>query len=470
MVTVTDDGGTMLTTQENERLTRVGPGTDMGRLMRRYWQPVVGVERLDNEKVLKVTLLGEELTLFQDLEGNLGLVGAKCAHRCVDMSLGIPARNGLRCPYHGWLYGQDGACIETPLESAHSQLRERVHIPAYPVLSYAGLVWTYMGELPAPELPRWDIFEYQGAIRQIGYAILPCNWLQCQENAADPAHNVYLHGDFFRYALEREGTLGERTLAIGEHRSSASTKSGLGFSHVVSEVARYGIRKGMAYTEARGARENITRWFPYLVFPNYTRVGGGAGLRHDLQMRVPIDDTHTLHIMYDIYPVPPGIEIAPQRSIPWYEVPVFDDEGKPILDFVLAQDHVAWYSQGPIVDRSRECLGGTDEAVQRFRDLLFVELDRSEMGLDTMNVFRRGRDDEADALTIELEPPIGRKIAKEVLEVNQSGQFRNLYHHGYYLDDHDRYGPALPLVLEMMQKAEEQVGVDRLVDARVLPS
>jgi 5,5'-dehydrodivanillate O-demethylase len=193
----------METADVNERLTRVGAGTPMGELLRRYWQPFLAVSQLDENPVWPVRLLGEDLVCFQDRSGALGLIARRCAHRLVDLQHGIPEEHGLRCPYHGWCYDAAGNCIETPLEPKGSRLKSQVHLASYPVEEMGGLLWTYMGPSPAPMLPRWDVFVWPNALRQIGFSVIPCNWLQCQENAADPAHNPYTHGDYFKYVLER---------------------------------------------------------------------------------------------------------------------------------------------------------------------------------------------------------------------------------------------------------------------------
>ena len=106
----------MLSTEMNERLTRVGPGTPCGELMRRYWIPIAPFAQLLENPVRKVRVLGEDLVLYQNRKGGIGLIGDRCLHRLVDLQYGIPDDEGLRCPYHGWLYGETGECIERPME------------------------------------------------------------------------------------------------------------------------------------------------------------------------------------------------------------------------------------------------------------------------------------------------------------------------------------------------------------------
>src|SRR6266700_2742387 len=188
----------MLSTTANERLARVGAGTPGGELLRRYWIPIAPYAQLLEDPVRSVRVLGEDLVLFKDRRGDLGLIGNHCLHRGTDLRWGIPDDAGLRCPYHGWLYGADGHCLDTPLEAAGDGFKDRLQIKAYPVRELGGLVFAYLGPQPAPLLPNWDLFVWPNTVRQIGVTVLDCNWLQCQENTGDPTHNVWLHGHMFK--------------------------------------------------------------------------------------------------------------------------------------------------------------------------------------------------------------------------------------------------------------------------------
>src|SRR5919201_300587 len=145
----------MLKPEENERLTRVGPGTPMGDLLRRYWQPIAVTGELANNPVKPVRILGEDLTLFRARGGHLGLIGQRCAHRLVDLRCGIPTQDGLKCAYHGWTYDPTGQCIDQPAESPEHRFKERVRLRSYPVQELGGLVWAYLGPQPPPLIPRW---------------------------------------------------------------------------------------------------------------------------------------------------------------------------------------------------------------------------------------------------------------------------------------------------------------------------
>ena len=167
-----------LTVEDNEKLTRVGPGTPMGELLRRYWHPVAASAELWDRPTKAVRLLCEDLVLYRDNSGTLGLVDARCAHRRVELKWGIPEEHGLRCPYHGWLYDETGQCTEQPGEPTGSTFKERIKLTSYPVQELGGLIFAYLGPEPVPLLPRYENYVVDNAIRDIGGTMLPCNWLQ----------------------------------------------------------------------------------------------------------------------------------------------------------------------------------------------------------------------------------------------------------------------------------------------------
>ena len=157
----------MLTQEQNDLLTRVGPGTPMGELMRRYWQPVAPAAELGNNPTKEVRLLGEDLVLYRDRSGTYGLVGRYCAHRRVNLAYGIPEERGLRCMYHGWLYDETGQCIEQPFEETvrpEARFKDKIKLPGYPVQEMGGILFAYLGPEPAPLLPRWEYLVMEGNV------------------------------------------------------------------------------------------------------------------------------------------------------------------------------------------------------------------------------------------------------------------------------------------------------------------
>jgi nitrite reductase/ring-hydroxylating ferredoxin subunit len=192
-------------------LRRTGPGTPAGEYLRRYWHPIALTSEV-KDVPLAVRFFGEDLVLFRDRSGSLGLLHRSCCHRGVSLEFGIPQEHGIRCCYHGWSFDVDGTVLETPAEPASSTLSSRVVQGAYPVEERHGLIFAYMGP---PELrpPRWqlDTLTHPHGQDLVPFRVhFPCNWLQIVENAADPVHTAYLHaiiseGQFSRaFASEPE--------------------------------------------------------------------------------------------------------------------------------------------------------------------------------------------------------------------------------------------------------------------------
>lgn len=361
----------MLSKEQNERITRVGPGTPCGELMRRYWHPIAASGQLRDRGTRPVRLLGENLVLYRDKAGKLGLVEPHCPHRGASLLFGIPEEEGLRCTYHGWLFDAEGKCLEQPYEefcNPGSRYHTKVKIKAYPVEELGGIIFAYLGPEPRPLLPRWEPFVIENVFREVGMAIIPCNWLQTVENAGDSSHVVSAHYQFSSYVLEK---LGRPELRRHENTSGAQ-----GYTRSeVRPIGRYGV--GAVLFPYTDAQSDIT-----------------------YQMRVPIDDTHTLHIWYNTYDAAAQRELGlalpaqeDQRDIPFFEVPVpkLVNGVEPewaLLDSNSGQDMVMWYSQGAIYDRSREMLGVGDKNIVQFRKLLEEQIKIVESGGDPINTFR----------------------------------------------------------------------------------
>ena len=430
----------MITSAMNDRLTRVGPGTPCGELMRRYWIPIGPLAQLLENPVRKVRFLGEDLIIYRDRSGTLGLVGDRCLHRRVDLQFGIPDECGLRCPYHGWLYDESGTCIERPLEADPKRPIGR-KLTGYPVEELGGLIFAYMGSLPAPALPRWDLFVIPNAIRQIAINVLDCNWLQCQENTGDPLHSVWVHGRLFQYELERRGEY-DRASRDG-HTIHSRLKMAVGVKDLYAEATPYGFRKGVVYSKALGAESDHSEEHSTVIFPFYTQTGISGAPRSEYQIRVPIDDTHTYHICYQTYAAPEGISVAKQEVVPYYEPPTHDADGRPILDYVLAQDAIAWTAQGEIVDRSEELLGRSDIPVVFLRRQLDEQITLVEQGKTPLNVFA------------ESVPAIAASATKHNPDMALAGNYRRMYHKGFGSDDVDRYGPMIEQIKDLHRRIEE---------------
>ncbi|WP_371038917.1 Rieske 2Fe-2S domain-containing protein [Rhodosalinus sp. FB01] len=366
----------MLTQEQNEMLTLVGPGTPTGELMRRYWHPIAVESDMKDKWTIPVRLLGEDLVLFRDRTGKLGLLERQCPHRSASLVNGIPTNDGLRCPYHGWAFGHDGQCLEQPNEPEGSNFCKKIKTTAYKVEALGGLIFAYMGPDPAPLLPRLDGFVAEGTVRMIGRTVIPCNWLQCMENSLDPVHTEWLHGHLTEFLKEDQNV---KVAISAKHKK------------IAFKEFEYGMTKHRLLV---GQSEESDDWkigHP-IVFPNILSVGNGEDddRYYAFQIRVPVDDTHTLHIWFTAFVPPRSAKVASHllEEVPVYEVPIFDENGDYIVDNVDNQDMMAWISQGPITDRSRESLGSTDQGVAAYRRMLRREIKKVEAGEDPMMTIR----------------------------------------------------------------------------------
>ena len=359
----------MLTREANERLTRVGPGTPVGELLRRYWHPVATVAELDQEPVLAVTLLGEDLALYRTESNKLGLVAQRCPHRGASLAYGIPEEDGLRCPYHGWKYSDRGQCLEQPAEPPESTFKDRIRIPAYPVQELGGFVWAYLGPDPVPLLPRYDLLVWDHLDREIGVTHIPCNWLQIMENSMDPVHLEFLHTRYMNYVMKKQGKA--PSMRVRHHVK------------IAFDVFDFGISKRRLL---EGDSEDVDDWrigHP-ILFPTILALGGNEGPRFEI--RVPVDDTHTT--VYSYFTRQRAAGAAGQTPIPVYDIPFKHEDGSLVVDTVLGQDMMAWVTQGELTDRTTERLGTSDKGVILLRQVLEEQLERVARGEDPMGVVR----------------------------------------------------------------------------------
>jgi 5,5'-dehydrodivanillate O-demethylase len=367
----------MLTAEQNEMMTRIGPGTKMGELMRRYWHPVAALSELKEKWTKKVRLLGEDLVLFRDREGNFGLIAESCPHRRASFLHGIPSQSGIRCPYHGWEFNRHGSCLDQPNEQENQTFKDKVKTTAYPVESLGGMLFAYLGPAGCkPLLPHYDGFVAENSIRMLGRTLVPVNWLQIMENSADPIHTEWLHGHQYEFLKEKEGV----KVAISRHHEKIAFKE---FEH---GMTKHRLLQGMS--------EDSDDWrigHP-IVFPNILAVGNGdEHLRsYAFQIRVPVDDTHTMHYWYTAYVPQDSSKIPPHLAdtVHVYDVPLRDEHGEFLVETVDNQDMMAWVTQGPIADRTLENLGATDQGIAVYRRMLRRELKKVEQGEDPMCVFR----------------------------------------------------------------------------------
>jgi phenylpropionate dioxygenase-like ring-hydroxylating dioxygenase large terminal subunit len=245
----------MLTREENELLTRVGAGTPAGELLRRYWHPVAVARELTEENPTKfVRILGEDLTLFRDNKGRVGLLADRCAHRGASLAYGRVEERGLACAYHGWLYDVDGNCLECPAEPVGSKFHLTVKQKAYPVKRYFGFYWAYMGPAPAPLIPKFDIWARKDGAQSSDpdaadgrlqllqpfddhLAVAPIRFA----HVARP----FLHGEPAQFRGSRDG----RDLAV-QRKNRGNV--GVAAAAAVGQVARVRLKVGRVAAVVRG--------------------------------------------------------------------------------------------------------------------------------------------------------------------------------------------------------------------------
>jgi phenylpropionate dioxygenase-like ring-hydroxylating dioxygenase large terminal subunit len=274
---------------EDEELTRVGPGTLCGEYLRRFWQPIVLASEL-GDVPRRLRILGEDLVAFRDKSGAIGLLELFCPHRGTSLEFGLIGNKGIRCCYHGWLFGCDGTILETPGEPADSTLKDRLFHGAYPVHEYAGLVFAYMGPPDKqPVFPLLDTYDLPGyRLVPRGANVWECNWLQVKENSMDPAHLAFLH-----------------TLPGSE-----------GFTDDLRELGEWDWMEtpvGMVYIDTRRQGDRVWVRLSDFILPNIHQFPPNAdpmALRNSITRpqattwAVPLDDTHTMQIGY--YRAPEG--------------------------------------------------------------------------------------------------------------------------------------------------------------------
>jgi 5,5'-dehydrodivanillate O-demethylase len=233
-----------------------------------------------------------------------------------------------------------------------------------------------MGPLPAPELPEYDPFTMPGAIRAVGKWLIPCNWLQCMENSADPVHTEWLHGALTEFVHEKD-----------DKRKSAMRRK---HEKIDFSETPYGLVKRRLYAGQSEDSQDWTVGHP-IMFPNMLLTGNsGQWQQRSVQIRVPVDDENTMHYWFSVYVPPQGAKI-PQHlldRVPVYEPTIRYPDGRWNLDVTDGQDIMVWVDQGKIADRTKETLGASDKGITFYRRMLLREMERAEQGHDPLGTIR----------------------------------------------------------------------------------
>jgi 5,5'-dehydrodivanillate O-demethylase len=354
----------------------------MGDLLRRYWHPIGGASELETNAVRPIRLMGENLVLYRDLNGQFGLIDRHCPHRRADMAYGWVDAPGIRCSYHGWRFDEAGRCLEQPYEDTANPKPSKAgcEIKAYPVREMGGLLWAYMGPQPVPELPVWEPFTWANGFREVVLADVPCNWFQCQENSIDPVHFEWMH-DNWSHRL------------AGDNDTNAPKHLKLRFEE---------FEHGFIYRRVREGQPEDSRYWTVgrvALWPN------GFYLGRHFEWRVPVDDENTLSVAWFFVRVPQGREPYEQGRVPTWTSPIRGPDGRWISSHVINQDIVAWVGQGRIADRSKENLRSSDIGITMMRNRFFEELEAIKAGRDPKGVIR----DPAKARMVEL-PNMAREL------------------------------------------------------------
>lgn len=385
----------MLRQEENDLLTLSGPGTPLGKMMRAYWQPAALVSEMPEERPVKaIRLMSEDLVLFKRPDGGWALTSRFCAHRGVDLSFGRLEDGGLRCLYHGWLYGPDGQCKEQPAEPEHSRFMDKIKIAAYPCEERNGIIFAYLGAGDPPPFPAFDCFEAPDEYTFAFKGLWDCNWLQGVEGGIDPSHVSFLHRFIQedprevygqQFSEEVEGTGKKLSILVGEsYRPDIEVES-----------TEHGLRV-FAIRQLTEAMKHVR--VTNLMFPNAFTVPFGNS-KVFTQWHVPIDDhTHYWYmILYDFAEKTdketlynqritevsqPDFRPLRNRSNNWG----FDATEQKEVTFtgmgldINVHDQWAVESMGAIQDRTVERLGVSDRAVTANRRLLLRAIEQFEAG------------------------------------------------------------------------------------------
>jgi phenylpropionate dioxygenase-like ring-hydroxylating dioxygenase large terminal subunit len=369
----------VLTREENELLTRTGPGTPMGELFRRYWLPVMLSEELPAPDCppVKVKVLGEQLVAFRDSNGRVGLLDAYCPHRNANLYWGRNEECGIRCVYHGWKFDVEGNCVDMPNEPAESRFKEKVHQRAYRTIDRGGVIWAYMGPVEQiPELPELEWTRVPADQRYVTKRFQRCNYLQNVEGEVDSSHISFLHSrlDTTRYT-----------------GSSAGAVSGFAVTDRAPVFHLEETDYGLLIGARRNADESSYYWrITQFLMPTYTMIPAEPGGTISFTGAVPVDDDTMVGFTVTWHPDRPLTDEEIARIESWTGIhtevderyqPVRNMDNEYLIDRRLQrtgnytgirgireQDLAVQEDQrGPISDRSIEHLGTSDLAIIAMR-------------------------------------------------------------------------------------------------------
>ena len=370
---------------EDAFLTHVGPGTPAGEYLRRFWHPVAYSSQL-TDLPLRIKVMGEELVLFRDKSGNIGLLELHCNHRGTSLEYGKIEECGIRCCYHGWLFDVDGEILETPLEPSDSTLKDRLYHGAYMVTESHGVVFGYMGPPDKmPEFPTFDLMELPGYTLRCGELsgvanYKPCSWLQLVDNSMDPLHEEMLHANISGVQFnDINGRLVEELSIIGEaefvesptgiitldlRRISDDTVWVRNIEFVWPNIAVLGTPP--PFPVEFGPDENEVHSIPFLI-----------------DWAVPMDDTQTME--FSLVLTPNG-DANPRTGEPMLAL-LANAGGRTYEEMQrLPGDYEAQIGQRPIARHVLEHLAVEDRGVTMMRKMMRRSVRAVQQGEDPLGV------------------------------------------------------------------------------------
>jgi phthalate 4,5-dioxygenase oxygenase subunit len=397
----------MLSREQNDLITRTGPGNPAGRLMRCYWQPAALVDELSGNRPVKpVRVLGESFVAFRDGQGRYGLIERACPHRGTDLAFGRLEHGGLRCSFHGWLFDVTGQCLETPAEPEGSRLCANIRHKAYPVVEKSGILFAYMGGGEPPACPHLDCFTAPATHTFAFKGRIDCNWLQSLEVGIDPAHTSFLHRFFHDEEPER---------GYGRLFRDRSIDSELPMTRIMREFPRPQIEVestefGMRVITLRRISDAKTHVrITNLLFPNAFTIPMSSEMTIT-QWHVPIDDErHYWYAIFTSFGAPVNKDEMRRQRLELYELPDyiprknrtnnygFDPHEQEHETFtgmgtdINVHDQWACESMGTIADRTKEHLGQSDKAITAYRRLLRAAIETAGNGGKPLMVLDAGK-------------------------------------------------------------------------------
>ena len=399
---------------DGDLLTRVGPGTPMGTLFRRYWLPALKSSELTRDgDPVRFMLLGEKLLAFRDTHSRVGVMDHRCPHRCASLFFGRNEEGGLRCVYHGWKFDVEAHCLEMANVPPHQDFRHKVHAKAYKAAERNGVIWVYMGAGDAPPLPAFEAYLLPESEIAIEFAQRDCNFLQAIDGEIDTSHFGFLH--------------------LGAVKLEDVPEDELSRIQITNRTPEYHYEDtpwGMMYGAYRHAGNGRDYWrIGHFLFPCFTMVPNGA-LTDLICVRawVPLDDTHTMFVQVSWKQRPLGSFRAIKSGKPpadatldFKHLPNTTDwlgrwrltqnaandygidrarqrhESFTGIERIHSQDQAVNESMGPIVDRRLEHLAPPDQMIVHMRKRLARAVQALSQdgtlppGIEDPNVYLRAR-------------------------------------------------------------------------------